>query len=41
MGVNACGLVFFGFTFLTFVPRSKLPIADGCVFRRKSDTDPI
>jgi hypothetical protein len=29
MGVNACGLVFFGFTFLTFIPRSKLPIAEG------------
>ena len=24
MGVNACGLVFFGFTFLTFIPRSKI-----------------
>jgi hypothetical protein len=29
MGVNACGLVFFGFTFLTFIPRSKLPGAGG------------
>lgn len=29
MGVNACGLVFFGFTFLTFLPRSKPPVPDG------------